>query len=66
MTCKQGHGQISYKGRKCPLCKALDYNRKLSHTVNSLQHELLVSENEMLLDFDITGERKIFSYVGQA
>lgn len=66
MTCDRGHGEISYKGRKCPLCKTLDHNRKLKRTVDDLQLELLVSENELLFDFDMTGERKIFSYVGQA
>ncbi len=66
--CKRGHGEISFLGPKCPLCRVLGENRKLRFTVNLLQHELLVTETEMLLDFDMTAEdgRKLFSYVGQA
>ncbi len=64
MTCNQGHGEISYRKGKCPLCRALEQNRKLSHTVSQLHFDLLVTETEMLLDFE-AGEKKIFSCVGQ-
>ena len=59
-------GKVCDLRGKCPLCQALDQNEKLRRMVNDLQFGLLVSENELFLDFDETGERKIFSCVGQA
>lgn len=59
-------GKVCDLRGKCPLCEALDQNEKLRRKVDDLQFGLLVSENELFLDFDETGERKIFSCVGQA
>ena len=52
--------------RKCPLCQAVDQNEKLRRKVEDLEFGLLVSDTEMLLNFDEAGEGKIFSCVGQA
>ncbi len=59
-------GKIRDHGRECSLCRPVEENRKLGRKVTDLQFALLVSETELLLNFDETGERKIFSSVGQA
>ena len=64
--CAHDHLEILFEGERCPLCRIVEKNRKLSFTVSHLQFELLVSETELLLNFDFDGDRKIFSCVGQA
>ena len=64
--CKHGHVAISYLRGECPLCMASKEIRELRLKVNHLKFELLVSETELLMDFDMTGEKKMFSSVGQA
>ena len=64
--CDHAHSEIRFEGKSCPLCRSLEENCKLQFMVNHLQFELLVNETEMLCNFEITGERKIFSCVGQA
>ncbi|MGA2959003.1 MAG: hypothetical protein ABSF48_25210 [Thermodesulfobacteriota bacterium] len=59
-------GKVCDLRGKCPLCQALEENQKLNHRLKNLEFDLLVSETELLMDFDETGERKIFSCVGQA
>jgi len=59
-------GKVCDLRGECPLCQAQEENQKLNHRVKSLEFDLLVNETELLLDFDETGERKIFSCVGQA
>lgn len=59
-------GKVCDLRGECPLCRALEENQKLNHKVKSLEFDLLVNETELLFDFDESGERKIFSCVGQA
>ena len=51
---------------ECSLCRPLEQNRRLKRMVEDLQFGLLISETELLLNFDENGEGKIFSCVGQA
>jgi len=57
--------RFSSQGEICPLCRALEQNRELGLRVSHLQFDLLVSETELLLDFDETGEKKIFLVWGR-
>ena len=66
LICDHAHSEILFEGKSCPLCRSLEENRKLRVMVNHLQFELLINETELLLNFDIDGDRKIFSCVGQA
>jgi hypothetical protein len=52
MTCNQGHGEISYQARKCPLCQGLQENQKLRRLLEDLQLQVLVKEAAELFNFD--------------
>jgi hypothetical protein len=59
MICAQTHLEILFDGGKCPLCSVLEQNRTLKRKLDDLEFQLLISDEEVIFEFETGDEKRV-------